>query len=143
MIQFFKELYLTGFIFFYRAYNKSWSRNTNVGKGVAGVSLFALIYLLSLSGWTEMLVGKQFIISHISKLGFSVIFFLFYAANYYILAICGYGIRYDCEFNSFKKSKQNFLMIACCITIFASMALVYFGGSAYQHFFHITLKSDF
>jgi hypothetical protein len=113
MIQFLKELYLTGYVFFYRASSRSWSHAYNVGKGIAGVSLFVSLILLGINGWIEILVGKQFFIPHVSRLDGWVEAFVTFLANYYILVVRSHGIRFEKDFNNLKKSKQTFLQVSC------------------------------
>jgi hypothetical protein len=139
MICLLKELYLTEFVFFYRASKKSWSHGTNVGKGAAGVSLFAWIILLSISMWIEIFCGKRFLFVF-NRLEVGVFVFAFFCVNYYILAIRGYGIRFEREFNNLKKPKQTFLLISCCVIQIVSVAFFTYSGYVYQHFFHIVPK---
>lgn len=139
MIRFLKELYLAEFTFFYRASNKSWSHGANAGKGVAGVSLFASLILLGVGMWIAILTGKQSLLVF-DRWKVAIAFFAFFCVNYYFLAIRGHGIRFEREFNNFKKSKQTFLQISCVAIQLISAAFFIYTGYVYQHFFHIIPK---
>ncbi|HSY10385.1 MAG TPA: hypothetical protein VK840_05665 [Candidatus Dormibacteraeota bacterium] len=140
MIRFFKELYLTGYVFFYRASSRSWSHAYNVGKGIAGVSLFVSLILMGINAWIEILVGKQFFIPHVSRFDGWVEAFIIFLVNYYILAIRGLGVGFEKDFNNLKKSKQTFLQVSCCVMQIISVIFFIFSGYAYRHFFHIIPK---
>jgi hypothetical protein len=139
MIRFLKEIYLTGFTFFYRASNKSWSHGANAGKGAAGVSLFAWINLLTISMWIDILDGRQFLLVFDRwKVGIAVL--AFFCANYYALVIRCHGIRFERQFNNLQKSKQTFLQVSYLVINLISVAFFIYSAYAYQHFFHIIPK---
>jgi ABC-type transport system involved in Fe-S cluster assembly fused permease/ATPase subunit len=141
MIRFLKELYFVGFVFFYRASNKSWSHSINLARGAAGVSFFGWIMLLTISMWVEIFDGRQFLVFDLWKVGIAI--FAIYCVNYYVLVIRGHGIRFEREFNNLKKSKQTFLQVSYLVINLISVAFFLYSGHVLQHFFHIVPKSDY
>lgn len=150
MVQFFKELYLAEFAFIFKAWSSSrwsssWKPNPSLkaGVGVAGVSIFMWLIANGIEGWVEIFMGKQFLPLHISRWEIWVATLAIYLVNYYILVIRGHGIRFEREFDNFKKSKQKFLRISCWIFELSSLAFVFYSFFAYQRFFHIVPKNGF
>jgi hypothetical protein len=139
MIRFLKELYLTEFIVFYRASQKSWSHGYNAGKGAAGVSLFVGIILMCITLWIEIFTGNQFL-PILNRWETWIGFLAFVLVNYYFLVIRGHGIRFEREFNNLKKSKRMFLQVSCFVVSLISAGFFIYSAHAYQHFFHIIPK---
>jgi hypothetical protein len=141
MIRFLKELYLTGYVFFYRASGRSWSHQYNVAKGVAGVSLFVFLAFTGIEVWIEILMGKQSLtLLYFARWYRYASIFAWLLANYYILVSRGYGVRFEKDFDNLKKSTQTFLQVICCLVQVASVALFIFSGLAYRHVFHVVAK---
>ena len=141
MITFVKELYLTGYVFFYRASSSSWPNAFNVGKGIAGVSLFVSLILMGINVWIEILFRSQIFIPHVSRFVGWIVAFAMFLANYYILVICGHGVRFEKGFNNLKKSRQKTLQVSCCVAQVVAVIFFVFSGYTYRHFFHIISKN--
>jgi hypothetical protein len=144
MIRFLKELYLAEFAFIFKAWSSSrWSSSwkpspsLKAGVGVAGVSIFLCLIVIVAGGWIEILIGKQFLPHNISRWGIGIATLAIFLINYYVLVIRGHGIRFEREFDNFKKSKQKLLRISCWVFELSSLMLIFYSFFAYQRFFHI------
>lgn len=145
MVQFFKELYFTCFTlaFRFRAPEKwggGWGPEIDAGKGVALVSMIALMIFDDLVSWVEILVGTK--LSFHSNIWITgAIALIFYLANYYILVTRGHGIKFERErFNSLKRTRKFFLVVSFAVLLLATMAFSFYSISTYHRLFHIIPK---
>lgn len=139
MVRFLKEIYLVGFTLGYKASSKSWSPSLNAGKGVAGVTIFEVLILMTIEGWVEMFFGTRFSFNT-SPWAIRVAAVALYFANYYVLVVRGYGIKFEHEFNDLSKSRKIFLLVSCVLMFLTAIAVIICSISAYHRFFHIISK---
>ncbi|MGP8201461.1 MAG: hypothetical protein ACLQU4_18375 [Limisphaerales bacterium] len=148
MIRLFKELYLTGFTIGFRLrmperLGGGWGPIIDAGKGVALLSIIALINLTNIMDWIEVYGGTKFSFDS-SRWAQCAIALVFYFANYYILVTCGHGIKFEREeFKNLKKSRKVLLIVSFAVLLLITIVFSIYSTSAYQHFFHIVPKSDF
>lgn len=133
MMQFIKEVYLTGFaIIFNRA------RVREVGYKAGGaICVVATVESLILMGvlfCLEMFFKKKLIFSKPIVIGALVAIFL---VNEYILFIRGRGIKFAREFESFARTKRVVLEVRCAMTAVAAIVFFIFATLAYRRFFGI------
>lgn len=140
MIQFFKELYLTGFTLGFRFASDRWSYPSNLGKGIGFVTLLEGLILTGIAGWIEMYLGTRFLLNA-GKVTIWIVYVALGFANYYILIIRGHGTKFEREFSNLPKAQKNFLLASCAVILLVTMVFMIYSVSAYQHFFHIIPKS--
>ena len=138
MVQFFKQLYLTGFVLVFKSSRAS-------GRTAGAVTLVALIEWLIIAGissWIDIFIGTRFLLGNVNSLAFSKIailflFFALYLANCHILVTRGHGIKFEHEFNNLKKSRKISLVASSCGLIVAAVAFFLYSRFAYRHFFNL------
>jgi hypothetical protein len=142
MFRFFKELYLTYFTLFFRFACDRWTRPSNLGKGVAGVTAIEAVILMVITAWIEIYIGTKFFFG-INRWIIGIAFFALCLPNYYILVTRGHGIGFEREFSHLEKSRKNLLLASCAVIVLAIVAFFIYTVSAYHRFFHIIPKSGF
>ncbi|HEV2434594.1 MAG TPA: hypothetical protein VG077_01215 [Verrucomicrobiae bacterium] len=140
MILFFKEIYLTAFIIFFRFRGSAWSPEWNAGKSVSVLAFIEEAFLLGIVSWLEVLAGERFV-PHLPKGAIAIAFVALCATNHYLLVIRGYGIRFEQEFTRFKKTKKYLLVTSCIAIIVAVITFSIYSISVFHRFFHIVPKS--
>lgn len=111
----------------------------NAGKGVAGITLMQAAILLSVEGWIEVFAGKRLSFDS-SPWAFRGIALALYLANYYLLITRGHGIKFEREFNRFRKSRRTLLVGSCLALMLIAILIVIRSVSAYHYTFHIVPK---
>lgn len=136
MIQFLKEIYLTGFTIFFRI-----SRPKDIaykaGFAIGGVTLIQSFILIGIFYCIQMFLNKQILLSK-PALGIAV--FILFLINEYILYIRKHGIKFEREFNSLKKSRKNRLVAGYAVVTVAAIVFLICSAIAYRHFFGIKWK---
>ncbi len=130
MIQFLKEVYLTGFaIIFRRARVKQ--VGYKAGSAIAILTLVEWLILIGTSGYVEMFLGKKLLLSKPAVL---VAFFALFLVNEYVLFVRGHGIKFAHEFDSLKKTKRITLVVSCAVVTVAAIVFFICSSIAYQRF---------
>jgi hypothetical protein len=120
MIQFFKELYLTGFAIFFRL---SWQKDIayKAGSAVAVITVVEWFFLEGLRGYADIYLNKKVIFSKSVVL---IAFIALYSVNGYFLFFRKHGIKFAHEFDSLKKSRRILLVVSFAVL---SVAAIVFG----------------
>jgi hypothetical protein len=128
MLRFFKEIYLTAFLIFLRI--SGWAPPINAAMSVGVITVIEFWFLIGGEGLIETFGGTRSLLQ-IPKLAAVVAFMGLYAANYYPLVICEYGVTFEREFSHFKKSKKVLLLTTSMVLMLA--AIGFFLYSAFIH----------
>ncbi|MGD0351701.1 MAG: hypothetical protein ABSB84_15505 [Verrucomicrobiota bacterium] len=130
MIQFIKEVYLTGFaIIFRRARVKQ--IGYKAGSAIAILTLVEWLILVGISGYVEMFLGKRFLLS---KPAVIIAFFALFLMNEYVLFVRGHGIKFAHEFDSLEKSRRIVLVVSCAVVVVVAIVFFIFSTIAHSHF---------
>jgi hypothetical protein len=140
MFRFLKELYLTGFTLGFKFAHERWTPLINLGKGVAGVTLFEAFIFMEIAVWIAIYFGMKSFFDA-DKWTIGAIFMALCAANHYILVIRGHGIKFEREFSNLEKSKKSRLLASCAVLMLANFVFFIYSVSAYHRFFHIVPKT--
>jgi len=141
MIQFFKELYLTGFAIAFRLraperLGGGWGPIVDAGKGIAAVSLIELVIIRLIQDWIEISIGKRFSFDS-NRLVNSAIFLVFYLVNYYFLVSRKHGLKFEREFSHLKKTRKVLLLVGCAMIFLATVVFSEYTLPVYWHYFHL------
>jgi hypothetical protein len=104
MIQFAKELYLTGFAIIFR-HSRVKDIAYKAGGAVVAITVVEWFILLGISGYVEMLVGKRDLFLF-SKSVVLIAYFALFLVNGYFLYFRGHGIRFSREFDTLPKTRR-------------------------------------
>jgi hypothetical protein len=140
MFRFIKELYYTCFTLFYRLASDRWSRPSNIGKGIAGVTALLGLIVVVIAGWVDVYLGKRFFLSRSNGVyvaGYIVLGIF----NCYVLLVRGHGIKFEQDFSHLEKKRKRILLVSWTVLVVAFIAFFIYSVQAYQHFFHIVPKS--
>ncbi len=143
MIQFIKDLYLTGFVLLYRLRPSQKS----ITRAVRAVSVLTLIEWLILAGIASLIdisIGSRFLLSSVnsrlsSKLIIIALLFALYFVNYRVLAVRGHGVNFVHKFDNMKKTRRILLISGFCALALFTIVFFVCTRLAYQNFFHIHL----
>jgi hypothetical protein len=135
MMQFIKNVVLTGFVLFYRIPGKNHRIKIN-----GAITLIALIEWLILSGFLclyDIFSGKQIVLSHptfFQKIIVISLFAILWFLNKRIFFV--QGVNFEREFDNIEKSRRGLLIISFAALLLSAIGLFVFSRIAYQHFFH-------
>lgn len=124
----------------FRFAGNRWSYPSNLGKGIAGVTLIEGLILMVIASWIEIYLGTRF---HFNPWPIRIAYLALCLPNYYILVTRGHGITFEREFSHLEKSRKNLLLASCGVMVLAIIAFMIFSVSAYHRFFHIIPKTGF
>jgi hypothetical protein len=130
MIRFFKEVYLTGFVLWFR-FSRSKNFNYKAGGAVAIVTLVESLVLMGISFCVEMFVGKRLILP---KPIVIITFLALSLVNGYLLISRSYGVKFDREFDELEKSRRIVLVVSCVVVALGAIVFNVYSGIAYRHF---------
>jgi hypothetical protein len=132
MIQFLKEIYLTGFALIFKL-----SRAKDIayrsGGAIAILTLIEWFNLLSISLCIEMFAGKKYLFFY-PKPFVLIAFFALFFINQYILFIRGHGIKFERVFDKLEKSKKILLILSFAVILLATIVFSIYSISAHRHF---------
>ena len=122
---FFKEIYLTIFILFYRVGSSDWPEATNRSKGAVGVSMVAISLIVGTLDFVCTLAGKRIIA--MPKWAMYLFCFVIWLLNFYALVIRRHGLKFETEFNKFSKLKRNVLRVAGIVVFLGSIGFLIYS----------------
>jgi hypothetical protein len=130
IIQFIKEIYLTGFAIIFRH-----ARVKQVGyKAGSAITIIALIegfIVIGILANLEIFFGGKVFLS---KPQIVVIYFTLVLLNLYILLIRGHGIKFAHNFDNLKKTRKTSLIVSCFfIAVSATMFFIY-SAISFRHY---------
>ena len=136
-LDFFKELYLTGFTLLFRIGGSSWTPRINAWRGVTGIAIIEAVILIGIEWWIEMLIGTRFSFDS-DRLAIGIASVALFFANDYVLVARGHGIKYEREFNNLKKFRKVLLVASCVVIMLAVIAFFIVSVAAYRRFNHVS-----
>lgn len=139
MFQFFKEIYFTAFIIFFRAGSADWTPTINASKGVAAVALIESAFLIGIASWIDIYFRIKSLFDN-SKLTAILAFLILCAVNHFLLVVRGHGIKYEREFSHVTKNRKIFLVVSCVILMLASVVFFVISANAHRHFIKAGLQ---
>jgi hypothetical protein len=131
IIQFFKEVYFTGFVIFskWQAGGKS-----STSTGIAILALIQWIFLLAAIGDVEMVLGQKLLPPHLPRLILLLSFFVLYVINARILDVQGYGSDFEEEFHDMDKSRKTLLIVRLVVFLILVVVFCIVSFVAHNHF---------
>jgi hypothetical protein len=126
-MQLLKEIYLTSFVLFFRAFKTAWTPGINAWKGVAGVAVAQWLVLVGLDVWIGMISGKR-LFGAVDPWAVRLAVVALFVANHFVLVARGKGIEYEREFDNLHRSKRVLLVTSCSVVILC--AIIFFIASA-------------
>jgi hypothetical protein len=130
MIRFLKEIYLTAFTIVFRL-SRSRDVSYKAGGAVCVITLIEWFFLEGLRGYVDIILHKNIIFS---KFQVIIAFLLLFFLNGYFLFFCGYGINFNKEFDTLKKSRKSFLVVSFLILSVAAVVFGICSAIAHRHF---------
>jgi hypothetical protein len=130
LIQFLKEIYLTGFAIIFNA-----SRVRKISYKAGGATNFVAVIewfvLLGIFGFIEIFLNIKI---PLSKLTVLIAYFALFFINDYFLNVRGYGIKFAHEFEGFEKSKKKRLILSFVITGLVAIAFFIFSAIIHRRY---------
>jgi heme A synthase len=81
--------------------------------------IIALLILNGVQLYIEISVGRRFSSDSNFWVNMAVVLVV-YLANYYVLVIRGYGIKFESEFSNLEKSRKVLLLVSCSVLLLAT-----------------------
>lgn len=134
MIRFFKELYLTGFVIFYRIPSKK-NIDYRLGAALGVVAFVQSFILMGVACGIEIFIGGK--LPELSRQEFLIIPLMIFFVNMYFISYRRYGIEFDKKFDKLDKSRKRLLIIGSIVFILVAIAFGVCMGIAYGHFLNI------
>jgi len=141
MFRYCKEVYLTAFVFFFRAGGADWTPGFNAGKGTAGVALIEWACLLGAMSSVDILLSTKALL-HISNWIAVISFLALCGVNHYVLVVCRHGILFEREFSHLAKSRRYLLGASCLLMMLIALAFFMNGASAHRKLLQTLHQSD-
>ena len=132
MIRFLKEIYLTGFALLFR-HSRNKQIGYKVGASISIITLVELFNIMNIASCVEMFSGKRFL-PHFAEPEIILIVLVTGFLNAYVLFSCGYGIKFEREFDHLKKSRRVFLTVSCVVVLLVTIAFSIYSISAHRRF---------
>ncbi|MGA2028627.1 MAG: hypothetical protein ABSG87_00935 [Verrucomicrobiota bacterium] len=132
MIQFFKEVYLAGFVIIFKG-SRARKITYGAGSAIAAITLIEWLVLIGISGYIEMFLNKK-LLFYFSKPVVIIAFFALFLMNQYVLFIRGHGIKFAREFDSLKKSRRILLIVSWAVMVVVIIVFFIFSAIAHRHF---------
>jgi hypothetical protein len=130
MIQFLKEIYLTGFAIFFRLRPKQ-EIVFRAGRATAALTVIEWFAVLGIEGYIEMFLNKKIIFPESVVI---IAFFALYLVNGYFLFFLKHGIKFAHEFDKLEKSRRILLIVSFAILSVAAIVFGIYSAIAYRHF---------
>jgi hypothetical protein len=130
LIQFFKEVYLAGYVLCFRL---SRSRNVNykAGGAIGFITLVEWLILIGIVLYVQISIRNKFVFPKpLVIFAFITLFFV----NQYFLTVRRHGIKFERDFDSLEKRKRiTLVLIFAAITVAATVFCIC-SGIAFRHF---------